>query len=91
MTSYQNETKNNAKNRNIFEFNRFFNFEITALNAHSFSCKLPNLCNSRARLIKLFTPDDKFNKTGSQPVSRPVEQVPLLRGLGVGQCPGGGG
>ena len=27
----------------------------------------------------------KKNKTGLQPVSRPAEQVPLLRGLGVGQ------
>ena len=27
---------------------------------------------------------NKVNKTGLQPASRPVEQVPILRGLGVG-------
>ena len=31
----------------------------------------------------------KINKTGLQPVSRPVELVPLLRGLLEGQSPFG--
>ena len=34
--------------------------------------------------LKLSEEERKRNKTGLQPVSRPVEQVPLLRGLWVG-------
>ena len=34
------------------------------------------------KLFILFV--SRYNKTGLQPVSRPEEQFPLLRGLGVG-------
>ena len=41
------------------------------------------------QVLNLPSPIQRINKTGLQPVSRPVEQVSLISGFGVGQSPFG--